>query len=92
MEYNIVHNEEESRFETEVEELVSVVDYRRRNNLFIVTHTGVPSQLEGRGIAGAITKALLDYIRENQVKVRPLCPYTKAYIKRHPEYDDIVEE
>lgn len=92
MEYNIVHNEEESRFETEVEGLISVVDYRRRNNLFIVTHTGVPSQLEGRGIAGAITKALLDYIRENGFKVRPLCPYTKAYIKRHPEYNDIVEE
>lgn len=92
MEYKIVHNEGANRFETEVEGMVSVVDYRRRGNLFIVTHTGVPSQLEGRGIAGAITKALLDYIRENNLKVRPLCPYTKAYINRHPEYNDIVEE
>lgn len=91
MEYNVVHNEEESRFETTVDGLLSVVDYRKRDNLLLVTHTGVPTPLEGRGIAGAITKALLDYVRENGLKVRPICPYTKAYIKRHPEYDDIIE-
>lgn len=91
MEYNVVHNEEESRFEATVDGLLSVVDYRKRDNLLLVTHTGVPTPLEGRGIAGAITKALLDYVRENGLKVRPICPYTKAYVKRHPEYDDIIE-
>ncbi|WP_108821426.1 GNAT family N-acetyltransferase [Dysgonomonas sp. Marseille-P4361] len=91
MEYNVVHNEEESRFETTVDGLLSVVDYRKRDNLLLVTHTGVPTPLEGRGIASAITKALLDYVRANGLKVRPICPYTKAYVKRHPEYDDIIE-
>lgn len=90
MEYNIVHNEVESRFETQVEGLTALVDYRKRDSLFLVTHTEVPPQLEGRGIAAALTKALLDYIRENGFKVRPVCPYTKAYIQRHPEYNDIV--
>ena len=90
MEYNIIHNEEKSRFETEVEGLLSLVDYRKRDNVFLVTHTEVPPQLEGRGIAGALTKTLLDYIRDNGYKVHPICPYTKAYIQRHPEYEDIV--
>lgn len=90
MEYNILHNEAESRFETTIENLTALVDYRKHDNVLIVTHTGVPQALEGRGIAAALTKALLDYVRNNNLKVRPVCPYTKAYIQRHPEYRDIV--
>ncbi|MBK5720835.1 N-acetyltransferase [Dysgonomonas sp. Marseille-P4677] len=92
MEYNIIHNEEKSRFETEVEGLLSLVDYRKRGNVFLVTHTEVPLRLEGRGIAAALTKALLDHIRKSGYKVCPICPYTKIYIQRHPEYEDIVAE
>ncbi len=92
MEYNIVHNEEKNRFETEVEGLISVVDYKKHDDVLLVTHTGVPSQLEGRGIAAALTKSLLNYIRNNGFKVNPICPYTKVYIERHPEYEDIVAE
>jgi len=90
MEYNIKHNEAESRFETELEGKLSLVDYRKREGVYLVTHTEVPQELEGRGIAAAMTKALLDYIRENGGRVRPICPYTKVYIQRHPEYNDIV--
>jgi len=90
MEYDVIHNEEKSRFETKVEGLISLVDYKRKDNTFLVTHTEVPIKLEGRGIAAALTKALLDYVRNNGFKVRPICPYTKVYIQRHPEYNDIV--
>lgn len=90
MEYNIIHNEAKSRFETEVDGLISLVDYTKRENVLFVTHTEVPIKLEGRGIAAALTKALLDYIRSNGYKVQPICPYTKVYIQRHPEYQDLV--
>lgn len=90
MEYNIVHNEAKNRFETQIEGLTSLVDYQKRGNVFFVTHTEVPIKLEGRGIAAALTKALLDYIRTNGYKVQPICPYTKVYIQRHPEYQDIT--
>ncbi|MDR2956424.1 MAG: N-acetyltransferase [Prevotella sp.] len=90
MEYNVTHNEKLSRFEAEIEGLISLVDYRRRDNVLMVTHTEVPPQLEGRGIAAALTKALLDYAQNNELKIRPICPYTRAYIQRHPEYQDLV--
>lgn len=92
MEYNIEHNKAESRFEMQLEGKLSLVDYREHDNVLIVTHTEVPQELEGRGIAAALTKTLLDYVRENGLKVRPICPYTKVYIQRHPEYSDIVTE
>ena len=90
MEYNVVHNEEKSRFETIVEGQTSLVDYRKKDNLFLVTHTEVPIKLEGKGIAAALTKTLLDYIRDNGYKVRAICPYTRLYMLRHPEYNDLI--
>lgn len=91
MEYNIVHNEGQNRFETEVEGQLALVDYIRRGNVLWVTHTGVPRPLEGRGIAAALTKTLLDYARENHYKIHPLCSYTRAYILRNKEYQDLIE-
>lgn len=90
MEYQIEHNEAASRFEVQVEGKLSLVDYIKQENVLVVTHTGVPAELEGRGIAAALTKALLEYVRENNLKVRPVCPYTKAYVQKHAEYNDWV--
>jgi len=91
MDYNVQHNIAESRFEVIIDNLTSVVDYTvDHNGNLKITHTGVPQQLEGRGIAAALTKAILNYARDNFIKVRPLCPYTKAYIEKHPEYSDLV--
>lgn len=90
MEYNVVHNEAGNRFEVEINGLLSVVDYHNRDGVFLVTHTGVPKELSGQGIAAAINKALLDYVRDSGYKVRPVCPYTKVYIEKHPEYKNIL--
>ena len=90
MEYNIKHNELKNRFETEVEGKIALVDYRVNDGVYVVTHTEVPKELEGRGIAAALTKYLLDYVRENGLKVHPVCPYTKVYIQKHQEYNDLL--
>lgn len=90
MGYHVTHNEGESRFEISLEGKTALVDYRKKDNVIIVTHTEVPAEFEGRGIAAALTKCLLDYARLNNLQVLPLCSYTKAYLQRHNEYADIV--
>lgn len=90
MEYQIIFNESENRFETNIDGHRAVVEYRDRGDHWTIVHTFVPPHLEGRGIAAALTKTLLDYAREKGIKVRPICPYAVSYIKRHPEYEDIV--
>jgi uncharacterized protein len=32
----------------------------------------------------------LDDIRSRGLQVVPLCPFVAAYIRRHPEYEDLV--
>ncbi len=52
----------------------------------MIAHTGVPSRVGGRGIAGALVQAALDEARERGWKVRPVCSYAAVWMQRHPEY------
>jgi predicted GNAT family acetyltransferase len=59
------------------------------NNL-TVYHTEVAEKLKGKGVAGELLKKMIAYVRENKLKVIPLCPYVNAQFKRHPEeYADV---
>lgn len=88
MEYKIINNTASNRIEAKLDtEVIGLVDYElTEDNVLIVPHTEVNTKYEGQGIAGAMTKALLDFAETNNYKVLPICPYTKTYIDRHPEY------
>ncbi len=91
MDYKVQHNIAENRFEVILDNLISMVEYQiDKDGNMKVFHSEVPVALEGRGIAAAMTKTLLEYVKEKQIKVYPLCSYTRAYIDRHPEYRELV--
>lgn len=86
MELVIQHNTDKRRFEVSINGELAFVEYNLFNNGINYTHTEVPPSLEGKGIGSALAKHVLDYARENSLRVMPLCPFIKAYIDRHPEY------
>ncbi|HET7435944.1 MAG TPA: GNAT family N-acetyltransferase [Thermoanaerobaculia bacterium] len=91
MTYDIRHNEEESRFETTVDGSVAYAAYDIEEPRTIVfTHTIVPDQLSGRGIANQLVKHALEDARSRKLTVKPQCAFVAAYIKKHPEYGDLV--
>lgn len=88
----VSHNEKRSRFETSVDGKLAVADYEMEDGTMIFTHTEVPSELSGQGIAQKIVQSGLDYARANSLRVIAQCPYVAAYIERHPEYRDLLVE
>ncbi len=90
MSRSIEHNAARQRFEWTEDGIVSELDYQLQNGLMTITHTGVPEALGGRGIAADLTKCALETARGEGWKVRPLCSYAAAYIRRHQEYADLV--
>lgn len=95
MEYNVVHNREKNCFEAIIGDRVAgMVSYivSADSKRIIVPHTEVSEEFEGRGIAGEMTKVLLEYVRKEGMKISPLCAYTSAYINRHPEYQDLLDK
>lgn len=85
----ITHVRDAARFETNVDGVTCVLDYRLRDDVMTITHTGVPPAVGGRGIAGALVLAALTAAREAGWRVVPACSYAEAWMQRHPEFDDL---
>ncbi len=81
----IDHLPDRGRFQARVDGQLCVADYRLNDGVMAVTHTEVPPALQGRGIAAALVRALLDHAAAHGLKVRPLCSYARTYMQRHPE-------
>ena len=92
MSRTVEDNEAQSRFELRVDgELVGWADYRPAGESTIVAHTEIEEGHEGEGLGSELVKATLDGIRESGKTVMPTCAFTAAYIRRHPEYVDLVD-
>ncbi|MEI7036279.1 GNAT family N-acetyltransferase [Fulvimonas yonginensis] len=89
MGYEIRHDPRAQRFETRVEGQLCELDYRLAGSVMTITHTGVPSAVEGRGIASALTQAAMETARASGWKVVPACAYAAAWLRRHPEFADL---
>lgn len=92
MDYRIINNINSNRIEAKLDmEIIGLIDYElTEDKVMIVPHTEVNTKYEGQGIAGAMTKALLDFAETSGYRILPICPYTKAYIDRHPEYHKLL--
>lgn len=86
----VINNPEKKRFEIKVGDHLAKAEYILTKTRIIFTHTEVPPALEGQGIGARLARFGLDYARQNQLQVMPLCPYIAAYIRKHPEYQDLL--
>jgi predicted GNAT family acetyltransferase len=86
----VVHEKRAPRFQVEVGKWMAVLEYELEGNTMVFTHTGVPRPLEAQGIASKMAHAALEYARQESYKVVPACVFMKVYIRRHPEYKDLL--
>lgn len=91
MDPDITCNKAASRFETMVDGALCVLDYRLAGGVLAIEHVRVPDAVSGRGIAARLTAVALDAARAAGWRVTPHCSYAAAYIKRHPQYRDLIE-
>jgi predicted GNAT family acetyltransferase len=55
-----------------------------------VYHTEVAAKAEGKGLAKKLLESMVNYARNNKLKVIPYCPFVLAQFKRHPhDYADL---
>ncbi|NNG39984.1 N-acetyltransferase [Flexivirga sp. ID2601S] len=66
--------------------------YRLSDDVITFVHTEVDPKFEGKGIGGAIARFALDDVRETgERRVVPSCPFIKAWIDKHPEYQSLTQ-
>ena len=82
----VVHNKEKKRFEVEINSHVAELTYSLNDETITFIFTGVPAELEGRGVGSLLVKTGLQYAKANNLKIQSLCWFVSGYIKRHPEF------
>ena len=64
--------------------------YELAGNVISFTHTEIDDAYEGQGLGSQLARAALDDARARGLKVKPLCPFIRGWIKRHEDYQDLV--
>lgn len=70
--------------------LVGLVRYRLEPGVVVLVHTEVDEAVEGTGVGSQLVRGALDDLRARGLRLVPLCPFVAAYLRRHPEYADLV--
>ena len=73
-------------------EWIAELTYLKSNDTMTIDHTEVDEKLRGEGVAQDLVKAAVEYARENNLKIRAVCPYAKKVIERTPEFQDVLQQ
>lgn len=92
MEHTVIHDEKVNRFEVFESGQIAYLQYEENKGVLDILHTVIPPQLEGQGIAQALTEAAVRYATTWDLKIRPTCSYAKAFFARHTQYKDMLVE
>jgi predicted GNAT family acetyltransferase len=79
------------RYRILIKDKEAEMTYRRSaSGVITIDHTGVPLALRGRRIGESLVRRAVEDARRDGVKIIPLCPFAKAQIERHPEWQDVL--
>ncbi len=89
MSTSVSHNPTQHRFSIEIEGHTGLIDYEDQGGIWALTHTYVPVELRGQGVAAKLVEAAFAAAREAGVKIDPQCSYVATYMQRHSETADL---
>ena len=90
--WTVRDNAERKRFEIDLGDSCAIAEYTLPAGKIMFTHTEVPPEHEGKGIGSALIRAGLASARERGLKVIPICPFFAAYLRKHAEEQDLLDE
>ncbi|GGB46778.1 N-acetyltransferase [Flexivirga endophytica] len=87
-------NLDQSRYEARIGGLLAgFAVYRLSEGRITFVHTEVDPKFESKGVGSAIARYALDEVRSTgERSVVPDCPFIKAWIDRHPDYQSLVRQ
>jgi len=57
---------------------------------FIIDHTEVSPDFNGKGVGKKLVMAAVEYARTNNLKIIPLCPFAKSVFDKVEEINDVI--
>jgi predicted GNAT family acetyltransferase len=89
----VVDAPDRERYELSIDgEVVAFTTYRLRPGRIAFLHTEVAARHQGQGLADRLIRFALEDARARALAVLPFCPFVKAFIERHREFEALVPE
>lgn len=88
--HKLLDNVTAKQFQFTLDGSIARIEYIKAKEKIYLTHTEVPKGFEGKGIGSELIRQALEYIKTNDLTLIPLCPFVAMYIKRHPEWKELV--
>lgn len=85
MSVDVQHLPQHDRFEAVVDGTTAYLTYERNDGTVAMTHTIVPPEVGGRGIAGELTRTAVEWARGQGLRIDPQCSYVRAWLGKHPQ-------
>ncbi|HEY9116743.1 MAG TPA: GNAT family N-acetyltransferase [Roseivirga sp.] len=93
MKFKIQEKESETKGSFYIEnngKIVAEMTYSKAGSeRIIIDHTEVDDSLRGQGAGLQLVEYAVDFVRNRNIKMLPLCPFTKATMLKHPEWKDV---
>lgn len=88
----VTRNDENGHYEIrEGGQLLGFAEFKPAGDgAVLLPHTEINQGHEGEGLGSQLAKYALDDIRAQGKLVVPMCPFIAGYIRKHPEYTDLV--
>ena len=86
----VTNNRADCQYELIVDGHKALAAYRLEGERISFVHTEVPQELEGQGVGSRLVEGALQQVREEGLKVVPLCSFVRHFIETHPETQDLV--
>lgn len=71
-------------------DIIAELTYKEMDNgILTIDHTETNPEMEGKGLASKLVKHTVEYAREKNIKIDPLCAYAAKQFERHEEYREV---
>jgi len=60
------------------------------NDKIIIDHTEVNPGNNGRGFGKKMVVKVIEFAKEKNIKIIPLCPFAKSVFDKNPEFKDVL--
>jgi len=72
-------------------EWVAEMTYKREGTRkIVIDHTEVEESLRKKGVGKRIVEAAVKYARNNNLLIKPTCPFVKKVLESSEDYEDVL--
>ncbi|MFM2587389.1 GNAT family N-acetyltransferase [Vibrio sp. TBV020] len=93
MSHTLIIDEVNSQFRVHLEdEQYAVVKFELKGDVYAITSTKVPEELQGKGYGKVMMETVLPEIERRGAKVEPICSYVVHYLNRQQQWAHLKAE